>query len=76
MALQPSLRPLIIAGRADAPHTLDIFRKAIGYNRMPNGLTGSNIFQWTTSVHSGDENATYTLSCVAHSKQRQTVTCH
>jgi hypothetical protein len=27
MALQPSLRPLLIAGRADAPHTLDIFRK-------------------------------------------------
>ncbi|KAF7317286.1 Thioredoxin-like-fold domain-containing protein [Mycena chlorophos] len=25
MALQPSLRPLIIAGPADAPHTLDIF---------------------------------------------------
>ncbi|SJL02485.1 uncharacterized protein ARMOST_05813 [Armillaria ostoyae] len=25
MALQPSLRPLIIAGRPDAPHTLDIF---------------------------------------------------
>ncbi|RDB19785.1 hypothetical protein Hypma_012898 [Hypsizygus marmoreus] len=25
MALQPSLRPLIVAGRADAPHTLDIF---------------------------------------------------
>lgn len=25
MALQPSLRPLIIAGRYDAPHTLDIF---------------------------------------------------
>ncbi|KAI9513293.1 hypothetical protein F5148DRAFT_972244 [Russula earlei] len=25
MALQPSLRPLLIAGRADAPHTLDIF---------------------------------------------------
>ncbi|KAH7930623.1 hypothetical protein BV22DRAFT_1028084 [Leucogyrophana mollusca] len=25
MALQPSLRPLIIAGRHDAPHTLDIF---------------------------------------------------
>ncbi|KAJ7827651.1 hypothetical protein B0H14DRAFT_2813944 [Mycena olivaceomarginata] len=25
MALQPSLRPLIIAGTADAPHTLDIF---------------------------------------------------
>jgi hypothetical protein len=29
MALQPSLRPLIIAGRSDAPHTLDIFRKRI-----------------------------------------------
>jgi hypothetical protein len=26
MALQPSLRALIIAGRPDAPHTLDIFR--------------------------------------------------
>jgi hypothetical protein len=26
MALQPNLRALIIAGRADAPHTLDIFR--------------------------------------------------
>src|SRR6266576_3015928 len=26
MALQPSLRPLIIAGKPDAPHTLDIFR--------------------------------------------------
>ncbi|KAI0268155.1 hypothetical protein BC834DRAFT_968370 [Gloeopeniophorella convolvens] len=25
MALQPSLRPLLIAGRYDAPHTLDIF---------------------------------------------------
>ncbi|KAI0307067.1 hypothetical protein B0F90DRAFT_1622059 [Multifurca ochricompacta] len=25
MALQPSLRPLLIAGRPDAPHTLDIF---------------------------------------------------
>ncbi|KAG5648750.1 hypothetical protein DXG03_000097 [Asterophora parasitica] len=25
MALQPSLRPLIVAGPADAPHTLDIF---------------------------------------------------
>ncbi|TFY69183.1 hypothetical protein EVG20_g3257 [Dentipellis fragilis] len=25
MALQPSLRPLIIAGRYDAPHTLDVF---------------------------------------------------
>ncbi|KAI0797095.1 hypothetical protein C8Q75DRAFT_710326 [Abortiporus biennis] len=25
MALQPTLRPLIIAGTADAPHTLDIF---------------------------------------------------
>lgn len=25
MALQPSLRPLIIAGHPDAPHTLDIF---------------------------------------------------
>ncbi|KAJ7194546.1 hypothetical protein GGX14DRAFT_678631 [Mycena pura] len=25
MALQPSLRPLIIAGTADAPHTLDVF---------------------------------------------------
>ncbi|EPQ59049.1 hypothetical protein GLOTRDRAFT_70168 [Gloeophyllum trabeum ATCC 11539] len=25
MALQPSLRPLIIAGRYDAPHTIDIF---------------------------------------------------
>lgn len=25
MALQPQLRPLIIAGRQDAPHTLDIF---------------------------------------------------
>lgn len=25
MALQPSLRPLIIAGRPDAPHTLDVF---------------------------------------------------
>jgi hypothetical protein len=25
MALQPSLRPLIVAGRVDAPHTLDIF---------------------------------------------------
>ncbi|KDQ64204.1 hypothetical protein JAAARDRAFT_27831 [Jaapia argillacea MUCL 33604] len=25
MALQPSLRPLIVAGRYDAPHTLDIF---------------------------------------------------
>ncbi|GAW06445.1 hypothetical protein LENED_008374 [Lentinula edodes] len=25
MALQPSLRPLIIAGSAHAPHTLDIF---------------------------------------------------
>lgn len=27
MALQPSLRPLIIAGSHDAPHTLDVFRK-------------------------------------------------
>jgi len=26
MALQPSLRPLLIAGKPDAPHTLDIFR--------------------------------------------------
>jgi len=26
MALAPSLRPLIIAGKPDAPHTLDIFR--------------------------------------------------
>ncbi|OBZ70497.1 Disulfide bond formation protein D [Grifola frondosa] len=25
MALQPSLRPLIIAGRHDAPHTIDVF---------------------------------------------------
>ncbi|KAI0303986.1 hypothetical protein BC826DRAFT_1100910 [Russula brevipes] len=25
MALQPSLRPLLIAGKLDAPHTLDIF---------------------------------------------------
>ncbi|ETW84097.1 hypothetical protein HETIRDRAFT_439015 [Heterobasidion irregulare TC 32-1] len=25
MALQPSLRPLVVAGRYDAPHTLDIF---------------------------------------------------
>ncbi|KAI0053717.1 hypothetical protein FA95DRAFT_1530643 [Auriscalpium vulgare] len=25
MALQPSLRPLLIAGRPDAPHTLDVF---------------------------------------------------
>ncbi|KAL5487983.1 hypothetical protein ACEPAI_6091 [Sanghuangporus weigelae] len=25
MALQPTLKPLIIAGRPDAPHTLDIF---------------------------------------------------
>ncbi|CCM01739.1 uncharacterized protein FIBRA_03805 [Fibroporia radiculosa] len=25
MALQPSLRPLIIAGKHDAPHTLDVF---------------------------------------------------
>ncbi|KAF9462067.1 hypothetical protein BDZ94DRAFT_1220615 [Collybia nuda] len=25
MALQPSLRPLIVAGRVDAPHTLDLF---------------------------------------------------
>jgi len=29
MALQPSLRPLIIAGRADAPHTIDVFREQI-----------------------------------------------
>jgi hypothetical protein len=29
MALQPSLRPLIVAGRHDAPHTLDIFRKCL-----------------------------------------------
>jgi len=37
MALQPSLRPLIIAGSHDAPHTLDIFRKAINrsiWNRL------------------------------------------
>jgi hypothetical protein len=26
MALQPSLRPLLIAGKPDAPHTLDVFR--------------------------------------------------
>jgi hypothetical protein len=26
MALAPSLRPLLIAGKPDAPHTLDIFR--------------------------------------------------
>ena len=30
MALQPSLRALIVAGRPDAPHTLDIFRKSAG----------------------------------------------
>lgn len=27
MALQPSLRPLIIAGTQHAPHTLDVFRE-------------------------------------------------
>lgn len=27
MALAPSLRPLLIAGRPDAPHTLDVFRE-------------------------------------------------
>ncbi|KAI6042828.1 hypothetical protein EDC04DRAFT_2563650 [Pisolithus marmoratus] len=27
MALQPSLRPLVVAGRYEAPHTLDIFRE-------------------------------------------------
>ena len=26
MALAPSLRPLLIVGKPDAPHTLDIFR--------------------------------------------------
>jgi hypothetical protein len=31
MALQPSLRPLLIAGRPDAPHTLDIFRERLHY---------------------------------------------
>ncbi len=29
MALQPSLRPLLIAGKPDAPHTLDIFRMSL-----------------------------------------------
>lgn len=29
MALQPSLRPLLIAGKADAPHTLDVFCKQL-----------------------------------------------
>ncbi|KAG6910801.1 hypothetical protein DXG01_007690 [Tephrocybe rancida] len=28
MALQPSLRPLVVAGPLDAPHTLDIFRES------------------------------------------------
>jgi hypothetical protein len=27
MALRPSLRPFVVAGKFDAPHTLDIFRK-------------------------------------------------
>jgi hypothetical protein len=29
MALQPSLRPLLIAGKADGPHTLDVFCKRL-----------------------------------------------
>jgi hypothetical protein len=29
MALQPSLRPLLIAGKPDAPHTLDVFRMCL-----------------------------------------------
>lgn len=29
MALQPSLKPLIIAGDPNAPHTLDIFRTSL-----------------------------------------------
>jgi hypothetical protein len=33
MALQPSLRPLLIAGKPDAPHTLDVFRMCLFYPR-------------------------------------------
>lgn len=37
MALQPSLRPLIIAGNPNAPHTLDIFCKLRPYvGEVPN----------------------------------------
>ena len=40
MALQPSLRPLLIAGKVDAPHTLDVFCKRF-FHAMISLLTRS-----------------------------------
>lgn len=49
MALQPSLRPFIVAGRYDAPHTLEIFCEC-GVFRS---IDVSDSFQWTMCVLSG-----------------------
>ncbi|KAL1679997.1 hypothetical protein EV122DRAFT_262904 [Schizophyllum commune] len=42
MALQPSLRPLIIAGQATAPHTIDLFSRA-GSMRAKSRLSSARI---------------------------------
>ena len=51
MALAPSLRPLLIAGKPDAPHTLDIFRMCILHQFL---FIDALWYQSIMSVPSGD----------------------
>jgi hypothetical protein len=64
MALQPSLRPLIIAGEVDAPHTLDVFCERF-IHAVLSQLTLFFI-QWIMSVHSGDCDTLPTVPYLEH----------
>ena len=50
MSLQPSLRPQVILGPFDAPHTLDLFCMS---EKQVTNTKADDVYQWTTSAHIG-----------------------